>query len=70
MSMVTKIGVVASAVLLAVLASPSASLAAKKTRAYDPNWRINQPIPNMSAQFYRSGSQKSQKHKTHSKANN
>jgi hypothetical protein len=56
--MVTKIGIAAAVVLAALIAAPSASLAAKK----GADWR-NTPIPNQSAQFYRS-SHKSSKHKS------
>jgi len=34
-----------------------------------PNWRVDQPIPNMSAQFYRSSHQSGKKHKNPTKTN-
>ena len=49
--MVKNIGIVVAVALAAALAAPTASLAATK----NANWR-NTPIPNQSAQFYRSNS--------------
>ena len=50
--MVKNIGIVVAVALAAALAAPTASLAASKKSA---DWR-NTPIPNQSAQFYRSNS--------------
>jgi hypothetical protein len=67
--MITKFGTVAAVLLAALLSAPSASFAAKRTQAYDPNWRVDQPIPNMSAQFYRSNHKGSKQHKSQVKSN-
>jgi hypothetical protein len=65
--MTKKIGIVVAVALAAALAAPTASLAAKKKS--DADWR-NTPIPNQSAQFYRSNSKthKSSKAKTEPKS--
>ena len=54
--MVRNIGIAVAVALVAGLAASSGSFAA--TKKQDANWR-NTPIPNQSAQFYRSS------HKTH-----
>ena len=64
--MAKKIGIAAAVVLAAFLAAPSASFAAKK--ASNADWR-NTPIPNQSAQFYRSAHHKTTKqHKSEPKS--
>ena len=57
--MVMKIGI-AAALAAALLAAPSASFAAAK-KSSSADWR-NTPIPNQSAQFYRSTHHKTTKH--------